>query len=193
MHTPIYAPHDGTAWGKDYPGYEPRQSHGGNGYRSYGRQVFLNTGEGTISFAHLSQRAVGPRRQVKAGDLLGYTGVTGNTSGHHTHVEWDGQLKFGPEMARRGMPNLRKGGTIKYDDTVINAHKGETVLTESLTNRFKEGVKNLGSGGASNQFGDIYVNVSDSSDPDVGRKVALKIKKELDREMSRTKGVNKDR
>lgn len=42
--------------------------------------------------------------------------------------------------AANNLPQLREGGSIRYDNTLANLHKGETVLTAPLTERFKQNV-----------------------------------------------------
>lgn len=55
---------------------------------SYGILVELNHGNGFVTrYAHLSQLAVGCGHAVYQGDLLGYCGSTGWSSGPHLHFE----------------------------------------------------------------------------------------------------------
>ena len=72
--TPVYAPADGVV-----------VSHVNDG--SYGNTVCLDhRGTGLFSlFAHLKLATVTIGEVVRAGDLLGYTGNTGYTSGAHLH------------------------------------------------------------------------------------------------------------
>lgn len=44
-------------------------------------------------------------------------------------------------------PALKTGGEVRYDNTLANLHRGETVLTAPLTKHFKDSVANMGSGG----------------------------------------------
>lgn len=137
--TPVYAVADGTITRSyDISGYEPRNAVQ-NGYKSYGRVEYLKTDAGPeVLYAHLSRRSVGAGTRVQGGSVIGYTGNTGHSTGPHLH--------FG---ANNGpMAWLRKGGTVRYDNTPAMLHKGETVLTESLTDKFKG---NVASGG-----GDSY-------------------------------------
>ncbi len=72
--TPIRAPFDGTA----------RSSSNGLG----GLTVYVYGAQGWVYNAHLSaysERSNGP---VRAGDVIGYVGQTGDTSTDHNHFEW---------------------------------------------------------------------------------------------------------
>lgn len=43
-------------------------------------------------------------------------------------------------------PALKTGGEVRYDNTLANLHRGETVLTAPLTKQFKDNVANMGNG-----------------------------------------------
>lgn len=74
--TPIYAACDGVA----YPG-----DQGTNGF---GRYIRIEDGAGLYVYtAHLSVWRVGSGDAVKAGDLIGLSGNTGNSTGPHLHFE----------------------------------------------------------------------------------------------------------
>lgn len=73
--TPIYAPGKGTVI---FSGVE-------NGY---GNSVLVQHGGGiTTRYAHMSRRAVTEGQTVQRGDVLGYVGSTGRSSGPHLHYE----------------------------------------------------------------------------------------------------------
>ncbi|MFM8944612.1 MAG: murein hydrolase activator EnvC family protein [Actinomycetota bacterium] len=74
MGTPIRAPFDGTA----------RSSYntlGGNSQYVYGE-------DGYVYNAHLSRYSSNSNGPVRAGDIIGYVGATGDTSTPHDHFEW---------------------------------------------------------------------------------------------------------
>ncbi len=73
--TPVFAPFSGTA----------RYVNLGN--RSYGRYVSLRAGNMTSIQAHLSGFAGSPGFK-RAGQLVGYVGSTGNSTGNHLHQEF---------------------------------------------------------------------------------------------------------
>ncbi|HET9356387.1 MAG TPA: M23 family metallopeptidase [Sphingomicrobium sp.] len=54
----------------------------------YGRQVRIVHGDGlSSSYSHLSRFAVGPGRYVGAGQVIGYAGSSGLSTGPHVHYE----------------------------------------------------------------------------------------------------------
>ncbi|MFF4369362.1 peptidoglycan DD-metalloendopeptidase family protein [Streptomyces sp. NPDC001594] len=66
---------------------------------SYGVNVRIKHADGTYTlYAHLSGKSVQPGAQVQAGQLIGYVGSTGNSTGPHLHFEV------------RTQPEYRKGG-----------------------------------------------------------------------------------
>lgn len=73
--TPIHATGDGVVaragWGT-----------------GYGREVVLNHGEGiTTLYAHMSAIAVVPGEAVSRGQIIGYVGTSGHSTGAHVHYE----------------------------------------------------------------------------------------------------------
>lgn len=121
-----------------------------DGMRSYGRVIKFQGDSGdSYVYAHLSKRSVAAgTKKIPGGSVIGYTGNAGNVQssiGNGAHLHW------GP---RAGDPYafLRNGGEIKYDNTVVKAHAGESILTKKLTSKFKESVANGGGGGG----GDTY-------------------------------------
>lgn len=144
-----------------------------------------------MRFAHLSKLPIkaGGSMKVSAGQYMGTTGETGNAHGKHVHVALpagpQNDYAFGNFFKSIGV-SLRKGGKLRYDNTLVNAHKGETVLTSRITKQFEDNL--LNSTGSSTNFGDIHVTMSGevSGNPETtGRKIAMGIKKELGREERR--------
>jgi murein DD-endopeptidase MepM/ murein hydrolase activator NlpD len=73
--TPIYAPGDATVRSTDFN-------------KIYGNRTILDFGGGLSSmFGHQSGYVVQPGQRVKAGQLIGYVGSTGNSTGPHLHFE----------------------------------------------------------------------------------------------------------
>ena len=78
--TPIYAAQDGVVTYADF-------------HYSYGYCVILDHGTGldgnrwTTLYAHMDDYTVTTGQVVKAGDLIGHVGSTGNSTGNHLHFE----------------------------------------------------------------------------------------------------------
>ena len=73
--TPVYATADGVIGRADW-------------YSSYGLYISINHGASMETrYAHLSRLAVAAGDNVKKGDLIGYVGSTGRSTGPHLHYE----------------------------------------------------------------------------------------------------------
>ncbi|MES2930627.1 MAG: M23 family metallopeptidase [Patescibacteria group bacterium] len=82
--TPIYAPKDGTVLIADNSGY-----NGG-----YGLYVVVNfTDGGQMLFGHMSKVASTAGQKVSQGDVIGYVGTTGSSTGNHVHLSARGGIK----------------------------------------------------------------------------------------------------
>lgn len=85
--TPVYAAEDGTVDQRQvWDGYTT------TGMQSYGNMVRIRHaaykgGSLRTRYAHLSKILVSSGQEVKAGDLIGYSGETGNCAGAHLHFE----------------------------------------------------------------------------------------------------------
>ncbi|MEY8312495.1 lysozyme family protein [Oscillospiraceae bacterium 42-9] len=81
---PVYAVAAGTVrYVQD--GWTP--AYGVDGMWSFGNSVFIEHGDGWISaYGHLSALAVASGETVTQGQLIGYIGSTGNSSGPHLHL-----------------------------------------------------------------------------------------------------------
>ena len=75
MGTPIIATGDGVI--------------GSAGWRGgYGLMVAVEHGSGVETrYGHMSQIAVAPGEQVRKGEIIGYVGSTGRSTGPHVHYE----------------------------------------------------------------------------------------------------------
>lgn len=87
LKTPVYAAEDGTVdWTQDW---DKRTT---TGMMSYGTGVRIRHADyrgGALQtrYAHLSKRLVKVGDQVREGQLIGYSGATGNCFGAHLHFE----------------------------------------------------------------------------------------------------------
>lgn len=142
--TPVYAAMNGNVGvSTDLRG------SGNGGYRSYGRYMTVQNGNEKTLYAHLSKRNLAAGTGVRAGQLLGYSGNTGNSTGPHLHFEtWRGGKDISPGAF--GIPGLSVGGKVKYDNTIANLHKNETVLTSPLSAKLENGIERIDSGGTNN-------------------------------------------
>lgn len=82
--------------GVDIPAPYGTPIHAANGgtivtatmHSSYGNYVVINHGGGKSTlYAHMSSIAVGVNQTVSQGDVIGYVGSTGYSTGNHCHVE----------------------------------------------------------------------------------------------------------
>lgn len=74
--TPIYASNDGTVMRAEW-------------HYSYGNYVLIDHGNGCATlYAHCSALAVGSGQSVGKGDVIGYVGSTGFSTGNHLHFEF---------------------------------------------------------------------------------------------------------
>lgn len=73
--TPISSVTNGTVTSVEYAG-------------AYGNQIIVTTNEGDeLWYCHLSAYAVQVGEEVRAGEVIGYVGSTGNSTGPHLHLE----------------------------------------------------------------------------------------------------------
>ena len=96
--TPIYASAGGTVTKAGY-----NRAGAGNGY---GNSIIINHGNGyTTLYAHCLSLVVHAGQSVKQGQLIGYVGSTGRSSGSHCHFE------------------IRRNGSYIAPQTVFNRSK----------------------------------------------------------------------
>lgn len=193
--TPIYAISDGvitdsraiTSGGSPGNG---STTPSGVPYRSYGETIGMRAADGSLfRYAHLSARYVGAGQPVTGGSLIGRTGNTGNSSGPHLHMDVNGNYNASGYLASRGV-SLRKGAEmVKFDNTMANLHRGESVLTKNLTSKMHEGVDRFANGGDSAYNVTVNINGYDGDKKALAREVITIVKRESARApQSRTIG-----
>ncbi len=75
QNTKILAANDGTVLKSEY-------------HSSYGNYVLIDHGGGMATlYAHMTSRAVNVGDKVSMGQVIGYVGTTGNSTGNHLHFE----------------------------------------------------------------------------------------------------------
>jgi len=140
--------HDGIDYGA--PAGTPIMSVGngtvirvGDTGNGFGNWTLIDHGNGLITgYAHQSSYNVKVGDQVRKGQIIGAVGSTGRSTGPHLHF----QAGPGPGRfvdPRSIIPGLAIGGTINFDNTLANLHKNETVLTEPLSRKLKDGINNI--------------------------------------------------
>jgi murein DD-endopeptidase MepM/ murein hydrolase activator NlpD len=98
--TPIKAAHDGVV-----------KAVGDNGKYAYGRWVAIEHGNGlTTLYAHFSSAAVSPGQKIGRGEVLGYSGSTGFSTGPHLHFTVYATQTFKTEQRWFGL--LPLGGSV---------------------------------------------------------------------------------
>jgi TP901 family phage tail tape measure protein len=142
--TPVQAANAGTVVAS-----EDLRGNQNGGYRSYGRYVVLDHGGVSTLYAHLSSRGARVGQRVGSGSVIGLSGNTGNSTGPHLHFETRGAAGFPGFDPRSLIPGLKVGGKIRYDNTIANLHKNETVLTAPLSAKLERGIDRIDSGGPS--------------------------------------------
>lgn len=109
-----------------------------------------------------------------------YSGVT--AADHHDHVH---VAATKDSLKSLEIPGLKVGGTVNYDNTLANLHKGETVLTAPLSQALDQGIRNM-----DNSTSAVYnINVNGApgqSVTDLARAVRLELEKTEVR-----KGINR--
>lgn len=151
VYKSLYAPHSGRVRAHAIPGHEPRVGHGGHGFKSYGQYVDFDGGGTNLMFAHLSKLpvAAGKSMHVKAGQYMGTTGETGNAHGAHVHVERNhtgDNSQFGQFFRSKSISLAKGTERVRYDGVMANLHKDESVLTDDISAKFREGVDRFADG-----------------------------------------------
>jgi murein DD-endopeptidase MepM/ murein hydrolase activator NlpD len=78
----------GAGWGSPIVAAADGQVIGAGWAGGYGRQVRIAHGDGMVSsYSHMSDYAVAPGTQVRRGELIGYVGSSGLSTGPHLHFE----------------------------------------------------------------------------------------------------------
>lgn len=161
--TPIFAPFSGVV---------ERQLHTRNGsFISYGREVRVRGAGMTFRGAHLS--AYGKAGKVSAGDIIGYVGSTGNSTGNHLHAEF---LRGGARIDPSSVLKYDTGGILRHGMSAINlSNKPEAILTNAQWKTLERVATAAAGGEASVVRGDARgpvlvvenYNVNGATDPDL--------------------------
>ena len=113
--TPIYAAEGGTV-----------SESSGSGY---GNLIIIDTGAGIQEYyGHMSAFGVSDGATVKKGDLIGYVGSTGNSTGPHLHF---GVLKDGEWVDPMAYYGFSVGSRYIPYDMPAMVHQGEMIIPKS--------------------------------------------------------------
>jgi len=99
-------------------------------HASYGNYVTLSHGatESTL-YAHMTHYIVSEGDVVKQGQVIGYVGTTGSSTGYHLHYEV--RINGARQNAVRYYPSLN--GTLHYRDNLLTTYKWEYLIGETST------------------------------------------------------------
>lgn len=163
--TPIYAAASGNVEIADW-------------YGGYGNAVKLSNGGGLETlYGHMSSIAVSAGQQVAAGQVIGYVGSTGNSTGPHLHFS---VLLNGEQVDPSQFFELAEGGIVT--DHIVS-HLGDGNEPEAVVPLSKAKDFGFGSGKDQSDDGDqpqIVVNITVNGQVDeneLARKVINEIKK----------------
>jgi len=82
---------------------------------SYGEYVVIDHGNGNSTlYAHMSRRNVSSGQMVKQGDIIGYVGSTGRSTGNHLHYEV--RINYQRVDAEKQYPSLYNSFYRKYNE-----------------------------------------------------------------------------
>lgn len=100
----------------------------GTSSSGYGKYVQIKTSSGeTVILGHLSQVQVKPGQKVQAGQQVGLSGNTGNSTGPHVHIEVrSGSGYLDPLELATGSYQVTKGATTTPATKSIKAEKAGT-------------------------------------------------------------------
>lgn len=134
-----------------------------SGSKGYGRHVIVQGDNGKwFVYGHLSQPKVSKGQHVEAGNLIGLSGNTGNSTGPHLHFEARNNSRYGSDISpypylTNGLfsPNGQASGNLVQANTTANSEDDtKTDLNKQAGIRYNtrisalSGVTTLGMGGA---------------------------------------------
>lgn len=147
---------------------------------SYGKHVFLEHPDGVQTrYAHLSGMAVQPGQRVSAGQLLGWVGSTGNSTGNHLHFEY---RRNGVPVNPASLGLFDSGGWLIPGVTVpVNkTGKPEAVLTPDESAAFVRIARQLSREGVGSDAPDLAVLAAEIQE--LGDRFEAALRHQTDRE-----------
>ena len=146
--------HEGIDIGNDR-GSPVRAAFAGNvvaasvGSGGFGKRVWIHSPQKGLyhAYAHLDSIRTPNNVPVTPGSLLGTVGTTGNAQGTPPHLHWSanphGRHSERGSINPRRLLQLDRGGSIRFNNTIANLHKGEHVLRAPTSKRLERGIENL--------------------------------------------------
>lgn len=140
-------------------------------YRSYGRLIVVKGDNGAnYYYAHLNERLVGVGQRVNAGDLIGKSGSTGNSTGPHLHFEVRNPHETDPspfltssvwEIGNTAGASSQLGSTISDSSGSSNRISAQLAAVNTAGHRAIPGLGGKGTGGNGPSSTDRIVNSVD--------------------------------
>lgn len=141
-------------------------------YRSYGRLIVIKGDNGAdYYYAHLNERLVGVGQRVNAGDLIGKSGSTGNSTGPHLHFEVRNPREVDPspfltssvwEIGNTAGASSQLGSTSSSDSSgSSNRISAQLAAVNTAGHRAIPGLGGKGTGGNGPSSTDRIVNSVD--------------------------------
>lgn len=192
LNSPLYAHSDGVVVDSRAVTSGGSAGNGlyGGKYRSYGETIAIRGLDGRVlRYAHLAPNAryVQKGQTVRAGQLVGLSGNTGNSTGPHTHFDIDGNYDALNYFKRHGI-GLKTGGVLKTDG-LANLHDEEVVVDKIRTNKLFKGIDemdaNLASGGGNSYSFTMTINDTQASPDQIANAVIKKIERRDERRAQR--------
>ena len=88
-------------------------------------------------------------------------------------------------MAQYNIPSHKDGAeNIKWDNTLVNVHKKESILTAEQSDKFRKlanNIDNVASGGTTEYNVNVYVTEPSASADEIANKVTQRLKREESR------------
>jgi hypothetical protein len=188
--TPVYAVADGTVEATPYDA---------PGFGNYIKLVDANGAE--LFYGHLSSKVVPGGARVKAGDLVGYSGNSGQSTGAHLHFEVrKNGTKMDPSAYLSGAssPSIVEGGlpTTNTSDLTLSRNPAGLIIGSggpSITSAPDLGsMTNGGHGSSTINYGGVNITFQMpekmAADP---KEIAREVKKILSSDNIRQKAVSK--
>lgn len=140
-------------------------------YRSYGRLIVIKGDNGAdYYYAHLNERLVGVGQRVNAGDLIGKSGSTGNSTGPHLHFEVRNPNETDPspflassvwEIGNTAGASSQLGSTVSDSSGSSNRISAQLAAVNTAGHRAIPGLGGKGTGGNGPSSTDRIVNSVD--------------------------------